>query len=281
MLFESFGPSRPETPIVISVPHAGRIYPPAMADLARQTGDQLRVLEDRFADRLVGGAAKAGHQVIVAQVARGWIDLNRDEREIDPEMVAGPVGPLVHSIKVRGGLGLIPRRTSGGGDIWRVRLAPEDVAERIALCFRPYHQRLGTMLAAAHARFGIAVLLDLHSMPPQAGRRDMAPPHLVVGDLFGRAADPRLSWRMIEEGRAAGFRTALNAPYAGGYILARHGRPADGLHALQLEIGRQLYLDAALDQCGAGAAAIERLVTRLADALATESLADPAAIAAE
>ncbi|MEY2925607.1 MAG: hypothetical protein RL367_84, partial [Pseudomonadota bacterium] len=127
----------------------------------------------------------------------------------------------------------------------------------------------------------IAVLLDLHSMPPPANRRDAASPHIVIGDLYGRASEARFSWRLIDEARDAGFRTALNAPYAGGFILGRHSSPARGLNALQLEISRQLYLDSQLDQCGPGLGAIERLVIRLANALADEALADPLAAAAE
>jgi N-formylglutamate amidohydrolase len=124
-------------------------------------------------------------------------------------------------------------------------------------------------------------LLDVHSMPPPANRRDVATPHLVVGDLYGRAADARFSWRLIDEARDAGFRTALNTPYAGGHILARHASPARGCHAVQLEIGRQLYLDSHLDGCGPGLRAIDRLVARLAAALADEAMADPLAAAAE
>lgn len=279
--FQKFGPSQPQTPVVVSVPHAGRIYPAAMAKLARQNPVQLRVLEDRHVDRLAGGAAKAGHQVIVAQVARAWIDLNRDEREIDPDMVSGQFPNLIQTAKMRGGLGLIPRRTAVGGDIWLAQLDRNDIAGRIEACFQPYHDELGAMIAAAQARFGIAVLLDLHSMPSPTVRRDMAAPHLVVGDLFGRASDSRFSWRLVDEARAAGFRTAINSPYAGGYILARHGLPKAGRHAVQLEIGRQLYLDSEFDRCGAGVGTIERLVTRLANALCSESLSDPLASAAE
>jgi N-formylglutamate amidohydrolase len=252
-----------------------------MAALARQSSQQLRPLEDRYADRLIDGAARAGHQVIVAQVARGWIDLNRDEREIDPAMVTDPVAGSVMTAKVRGGLGLIPRRTAAGGDIWRAGLQLGDVTQRIAEDHRPYHSALAAMLAAAHARFGIAVLLDVHSMPPPANRRDAASPHLVVGDLYGRAAAARFSWRLIDEARDAGFRTALNTPYAGGHILARHAAPVRGYHAIQLEIGRQLYLDSQLDGCGPGVRAIDHLVARLASALADEALADPYAAAAE
>jgi N-formylglutamate amidohydrolase len=280
-LFLRLGPDLPQTPVIVSVPHAGRYYPPLMTSLARQSVAQLRTLEDRFADRLGEAAALAGHQVLLAQVARGWIDLNRDERELDAAMVVGPVPGTVLTAKVRGGLGLIPRRTAAGGDIWRNALLAEDVARRISHYHRPYHDTLAAMLTAAHARFGIAVLLDLHSMPPPANRRDAASPHLVVGDLFGRASDARFSWRLIDEARDAGFRTALNSPYAGGFILGRHANPGRGHHGLQLEIGRQLYLDSQLDQCGPGLRAIERLVIRLANALADEALTNPLAAAAE
>ena len=166
--FDRLGPASPTTPLVVSVPHAGRDYPPALLANSLLPEPVLARLEDRFADRLVAGAAALGATVFIARRARAWIDLNRDERELDAAMIVPPPRPdrLIASVKVRGGLGLIPRRIGGSGEILRQRLRPADVEARISSDHRPWHATIAEALAAARARFGIALLLDLHSMPP-------------------------------------------------------------------------------------------------------------------
>ena len=261
----------PFSPVVISVPHAGREYPEAMTSLARVTPAQMLRLEDRHADRLASAAFAEGHDGLVAQTARGWIDLNRRPDEIDPEFAEIPEGiePFL-SPKLRGGLGLIPRRIAGAGELWAARLTRADIAARIAQHHQPYHVQLEAMLRRAHAHFGIAILLDLHSMPPPA-RGAMPVPQIVIGDLHGRAASAAIARCALAEANAAGFRSARNHPYAGGYVLARHGAPARGVHALQVEIDRQLYLDAALEAPGRGLTTMTRFVARLAAALAAQA----------
>ena len=130
-----------------------------------------RSLEDRLVDRLVWRATAAGATAFIARAPRAEIDLNRDEREIDPALVAPPLpsGGLVQSARTRGGLGLIPSRITGSGPIWRERIPRDELSRRIERIHRPYHAALEAALAAARARFGEAVLLDCHSMPPRPG----------------------------------------------------------------------------------------------------------------
>jgi N-formylglutamate amidohydrolase len=278
------GPANAETPVLLSVPHAGRQYPAAMNALTRLSAQQLMSLEDRHADHLCVSAADSGHNVIIAKVARAWIDLNRAEDELDPGMFADrPAGSATYRLtaKVRGGLGLIPRRIANGGDIWRQPLHLIDLEDRIAGVHRPYHRIITAALRDRQQRFGCAVLLDIHSMPPIKDDRQHRGAHLVVGNLYGRAASQALTNRIAEEGRAAGFHVAVNAPYAGGHILERHALPRERIHALQLEIDRSLYLDCAMNELGKGAPAIGNLIRRIADALAEEVLSANLAIAAE
>jgi len=183
------------------------------------------------------------------------------------------------SARMRGGLGLVPRRVSGVGEIWRRRLDGDEVVARIMLDHRPYHAALADALARARARFGSAVLLDLHSMPPLT--RAQGPARIVLGDRFGRSAATRFVHRLESEILAAGITPGLNAPYAGGHILDVQGRPAAGIHAIQIEFDRTLYLDPALDGPGDGMAAMVALLRRMIDAVADEALALPGAIAAE
>ncbi|WP_294251803.1 N-formylglutamate amidohydrolase [uncultured Sphingomonas sp.] len=275
--FDRHGPVPPGSPVVLSAPHGGRDYPESLLAALRVSPTVLRALEDRHVDSLALGARR-DETLFVATRARAWIDLNRAEHERDPQIDEGAhlLGrPL--SAKVRSGLGLIPRRVGTLGQLWRGRFAAEDVTARIHADHRPYHLALGEALAAARARFGIALLLDIHSMPP-LGSPESAP-RLVIGDRFGRAAAARFGARVEAVARQHGIAVAANTPYAGGHILERHGDPRRGVHALQLEIDRSLYLDAALDALGPGAEAVTALLRAIIDALADETL--PGALAAE
>ncbi len=274
--FDRHGPALPSSPVVVSVPHAGRDYPLQLRAALRVAEAALIPLEDRYVDA-VAIAARCDETMFVARRARAWIDLNRAEHERDPRIDDGasnttqPIG----SLKVRSGLGLVPRRV-GATDIWRRRLGGDEVAARIASDHRPYQAALAEALTAAQAKFGIAVLLDLHSMPSLPGP---AAAQIVLGDRFGRTAAARLVARLEGVARGAGLRVAANSPYAGGHILDTHARPASGVHAIQLEIDRALYLDAAHDAPGAGFEATVTMVRAMLDALADEAL--PRAIAAE
>ena len=129
----------------------------------------------------------------------------------------------------------------------------------------------------ARAQHGACLLIDCHSMPSIAGPG--ARPRIVIGDRHGRSAGPRLVDAAMRAVRSAGLSVARNHPYAGGHTLDRHGRPAFGRHALQIEIDRALYLDAAQREPGPGLAAIRRLLADIAEALLAE-LCSPA-LAAE
>lgn len=277
--FEVLGPARPARPVVISVPHAGRNYPAALLAATRLPRERLELLEDRYADLLIGECVAAGFTAIVARRARAWIDLNRDAREIDAEMVEPrPRREVVlRTARVASGLGLVPRRLRGSGDIWSRKLALTDLQTRIDHDHRPYHDRLASLLERARADHGTAVLLDVHSMPPLDG--DDA--QIVIGDRFGQSA----SARFAEAARAAADRcgrsVAFNMPYAGGYILERHGAPRRSVHALQIEIDRSLYLDETGAAPKPGLGQIPALIHECTRVLEDEALGGNLSLAAE
>ncbi len=277
--FVRHGPLEPVTPVVLSVPHAGRDYPLPLRSAIRVPLTALRPLEDRYADAL-GLDARRAETLFVAQRARAWIDLNRAEHERDPRLDDGAGSGVIgqpQSAKLRSGLGLVPRRAGNSGDIWQRRLAAHEVESRIETDHRPYHAALAAALAAARARFGVALLLDIHSMPP-LGPAATAP-RLVVGDRFGKSSAARFSGRIEGLARAHGIAIAANSPYSGGHILERHGDPRRGVHAIQLEFDRSLYLDKALDGPGPGLPATSQLLRAIIDAVTDEAL--PSALAAE
>lgn len=266
--FDCHGPERPASPVVLSVPHAGRDYPLALRAALRTPLHSLLPLEDRHADTLAL-AARGIETLLVATRPRAWIDLNRAEHERDHSIDEGAmaVPEAAQSLKLRSGLGLIPRRV-GGVELWRRRFAAEEVRARIEQDHRPYHAALTNALAAARARFGVAVLIDIHSMPPLAP----GAARLVIGDRFGRASAARFVARIEGVAHAARVRSAVNTPYAGGHVLERHADPARNIHAIQLEFDRSLYLDRRREQPGPGLDSTAQLLRAIIDAVADEAI---------
>jgi N-formylglutamate amidohydrolase len=281
--FMRVGPEAPLSPVVLSVPHAGRAYSAELLAASRVPLETLQLLEDRLVDRLIWRAVADGATALVALRPRAEIDLNRDEREIDPAMVAPPPSSraLVQSARSRGGLGLVPSRISGAGAIWWRRIAASELSRRIAEVHRPYHEALSRLLEETRARFGTAILLDCHSMPPRAAGSAVDQAGVVLGDRYGTSIAPRYLEAASAAARRLGFKVARNEPYAGGYVTQAHGRPAEGIHAVQLEVDRSLYLDERLSGPGPGFDAMAALIAVIASALAVCALDAPEALAAE
>jgi N-formylglutamate amidohydrolase len=269
-------------PVLLSVPHAGRDYPSEVLDNLRISPKDMLRLEDRYADLLLANAKKAGFPVIIARKPRAWIDLNRAEDDVDREMLRDvPVGiSFTESTKQRGGLGLIPRRLSGAGDVWKRSFSFEDIQRRIADYHRPYHQKVASILADMRRRFGFAILLDIHSMPPIKESVRSPAPSFVVGDRFGKSAAGRFAEMIQAHIEASGYICSLNHPYAGDHILRTHADPRRGIHAVQLEVDRTLYLDDTLREPSGGVARVSGLICELAGLL-SEGLGREEVLAAE
>lgn len=274
-------PPRLRLPVLVAVPHAGRAYPHAVMARMRDAGlAQLR-LEDRHVDRLgVSIARETGAALLVAHAPRALLDLNRAEDDIDWDMIEGgrpadmPAAPGAQrsNARARSGLGLVPRRLPGSGEIWRGRLAPAELASRIEGIHRAYHTALDEALARICAEWGAALLVDLHSMPPlRAGEGEVRAPVVVLGDRFGAACHNALVARGLSHLEARGVPAALNRPYSGGYVLDRHGSPREGVHAVQIEVCRAAYLDRQLAEPGAGLPAVAAMLTDLVRELGAEA----------
>ncbi len=262
-------------PVLIAVPHAGRAYPPSVLAAMRNPDSAALKLEDRHADRLAKEVARAsGAALLIARAPRAMIDLNRAEDEIDWDMFARgrPESSSGHTpgLRARSGLGLIPRRLPGLGELWKHRLPEAELTGRIESIHRPYHQCLAAALADLRDRWGAALLIDLHSMPPLGWRGGQPAPEFVLGDRFGASCHGALvasSFAYFGEQRRT---AAHNRPYAGGHVLERHADPDRAIHALQLEIDRSSYLDSRLSEPGAGFAAMAQLLAGLVRRLAGE-----------
>ncbi|MEL6220421.1 MAG: N-formylglutamate amidohydrolase [Pseudomonadota bacterium] len=231
---------------VFSSPHSGRVYPPEMLERSHLDLKALRASEDAYVEQLFSAAPEAGAPILHALAPRAWLDLNRAVTDLDPELIEGvqAAGP---NQRVAAGLGVVPRVVSEGQEIYRGKIARGEAEARIKAIHEPYHAKLSHLLEQAHGAFGLAVLFDCHSMPSEALRaaprvRGRAP-DIVLGDRFGASAGRGIVARTQEAFERVGFRVARNAPFAGGYITQRYGQPARGIHAVQIEIDRGLYLD--------------------------------------
>jgi N-formylglutamate amidohydrolase len=274
-------PPRLQLPVLIAVPHAGRAYPPAVAARLRDPVQAQLRLEDRHVDRIgVEIARQTGAALLIANAPRALLDLNRAEDDVDWDMVEGgrPADVAAtgsasgRNARARSGLGLVPRRLPGSGEIWRGRLAPDELAARIEGIHRAYHGALAQELARIRARWGAALLIDLHSMPPlSAAEGEAGAPVIVLGDRFGAACHHGLVARALSQLETSGIVAAHNRPYSGGYVLDRHGAPQAGVHAMQVEVCRATYLDRRLAEPGAGLAGMAATLAALVRELGAET----------
>jgi N-formylglutamate amidohydrolase len=273
-------PDRITTHVVFASPHSGRVYPPDMTSRARLDPLVLRSSEDAYVDLLLAGAPALGAPLVTTEVPRAYVDFNRAETELDPALIAGVPRGLANP-RVAAGLGVIARVVAGGEPIYRGSLTLAEAEDRIARFWRPYHRALGELVEAQRARFGEVLLVDVHSMPraalsglprTTAGGR----PDVVLGDRHGAACRPGLLEAVEAVIRAEGLRVARNSPFAGAYVASRYGRPGQGMHVVQLEIDRSLYLDEARVALAPGFDAFCRVMHRIVAGIA--ALGRPAAM---
>ncbi len=263
-------------PVLIAVPHGGRVYPDALRERMRQPDYSSVRLEDRFIDHVAAEIAQqTGAGLLIANAPRAMIDLNRASDDIDWDMIGEMMAEKPpHSAanrRARSGLGLVPRRLPGLGEIWTGPLPHKELTARIDQIHAPYHAALGNSLEQLRDRWGAALLVDLHSMPPLKKRHsDDAPAQLVVGDRFGASASDRIVARAINSLSSQGARVTHNRPYAGGYVLDRHGSPARNIHAVQIEVCRSLYLDLSTHKPAAGVGPLAAMLTRMVRDMAQE-----------
>jgi N-formylglutamate amidohydrolase len=272
--FTLSGPAPSVIPVLIAVPHAGRAYTGSLLERMRNPASAALKLEDRYVDRLAEGIARAtGAALLIAHAPRAMVDLNRAADDVDWEMFGRRgTDPGSHSPsrRARSGLGLIPRRLPGLGELWKRRHDEADLAARIAGIHEPYHACLSQTLEALRDRWGAALLMDLHSMPPLALRGPQPSPEFVLGDRFGASCHGGLvgaAFAFFAERRHI---AAHNRPYAGGYVLERHAAPTKGIHALQIEVDRASYLDRLLSEPGEGFARTSSLLADLVRRMAAE-----------
>ena len=244
--FEVLEPVEWRGPVVFNSPHSGRVYPRAFLAAARLDLAILRRSEDCFVDELLVGVVPRGHPLMRAHFPRCFVDVNREPYELDPRMFDGrlPSFANTRSMRVAGGLGTVARVVGDAQEIYDQRIPVDDALRRIEGLYKPYHRALRKLVTRVHRAFGAAVLVDCHSMPSAAGLKDERPrADIVIGDRYGTSCVGVVADTIEAILRERGYTVSRNKPYAGGFITEHYGNPAAGLHSVQLEINRALYMD--------------------------------------
>ena len=263
--FETIRPRRLMAPLVFNSSHSGRDYPERFLKMTRLDHLSIRQSEDAFVDELVARAPHLGAPLLRAHFPRAYLDVNREPWELDPAMFVEPLSERFNttSPRVAAGLGTLARVVAENKPIYRDRLTLDDARMRIEGIYQPYHATLQRLLSEAYAAFGVAVLVDCHSMPRLARTGDRLGPDIVLGDRYGTTCAPILMDLAEMVFAGAGLRVARNRPYAGGFATRTYGRPQHGVHALQVEISRHLYMNEVTLEKNDGFTAIKQLTERL------------------
>src|SRR5436853_3095430 len=244
--FEILEPAEWRGPVVFNSPHSGNVYPHAFLTASRLDMAALRRSEDSFVDELAFGVVQRGYPLMRAHFPRCYVDVNREPYELDPRMFEGrlPSFANTRSMRVAGGLGTVARVVGEAQEIYDQRLPVDDAIRRIESLYKPYHRALPRLFTRVHRDFSAAVLVDCHSMPSAAGAKDERPrADVVLGDRYGTSCVPIVSEVIEATFRQLGYAVSRNKPYAGGFITEHYGNPAAGLHSIQIEINRALYMD--------------------------------------
>ncbi len=274
--FEISEPAQWRAPIIFNSPHSGSVYPREFLSASRIDIVALRRSEDSFMDELIGGLSDRGFPVVRVNFPRSYVDVNREPYELDPRMFTGrlPSFANTRSMRVAGGLGTIPRVVGDGQEIYRERLGVDDALSRIEALYKPYHRALRRLIAKAQQAFGTVILVDCHSMPSIGmSREEPRRPDVVIGDRYGTSCAPLLPDVVEDAMTALGYAVGRNKPYAGGFITEHYGNPASGLHTIQLELNRAIYMDERRRERSARFDQIAADFAVMADALATIPLA--------
>ncbi len=246
-----FTPAEHWSPLVISFPHVGLEWPEdeprprPPVDFARNA--------DLAVDSLYPDAAMLGAATVRARYSRLLIDLNRADDDVSAALVPDHPAPRPRqppwatatgrSAPVHN-RGLVWRTAVGNVPIFHGPLLYAELRARLRRYYDPYHRAVEVLLARRRARFGYAVLLEAHSMPSSVAG------DLVLGTFEGGACSPELEARALAALGSVGppgihLAVRLNDPYRGGELVRKFGRPELGIHALQLEVNRALYMDEA------------------------------------
>ena len=263
--FETIRPRRLTAPLVFNSGHSGRDYPDRFLKMTRLDNVSIRQSEDAYVDELFGRAPHLGAPMLRAHFPRAYLDVNREPWELDPAMFDEPLSDRFNttSPRVAAGLGTLAKVVAENKPIYRDRLTLDDAQTRIEGIYKPYHATLQKLLSEAVTQYGVAVLIDCHSMPRLNRSGERLPPDVVLGDRYGTTCAPAIVDLVETIFTGAGLRVARNRPYAGGFATRTYGRPQYGVHALQIEVSRHLYMNEVTLSKNQGFEALRQIADKL------------------
>ena len=247
--FQILYPDEQTIPFIFASPHSGRRYSTEFIEASRLTPVMLRRSEDSFIDELFSKAPNYGAPLLKATFPRAYVDPNREPFELDPTMFEDQLPDYVNtdSVKISAGLGTVARVVINGENIYRKKLKFSEIKRRVESFYFPYHQALQRLIENTHIKFGFCILIDCHSMPSIGGPMDDDTGNnrvdIVLGNNHDASCAPQLLSYTSASLKRQGLSICRNKPYSGGYTTCHYGKPDKGVHALQIEINRSLYMN--------------------------------------
>lgn len=240
-------PAEGAVPLVFDIPRSGSDYPREFQSPA--PFDAVRRSVSMYVEELYGGAPDRGATWLYALFPNVYIDANRHERDVDPAWLEGDwKEPLEPSDKSLRGMGLIPR-VCGKGDVALrdTPIAAGDLRHRLDRYYWPYHNELSAILEGFRERHGVALHVSCHSMSsvggkavPDAGRLRS---DFDIGTRNGTTTAPEFAEVTIECLKGCGYDVTRDEHFIGAESVRKHGNPDGGVHSLQIEINRSIYMD--------------------------------------
>ena len=233
-------------PLVLSVPHSGRVFPKEFIKNICVSEQELRSNEDPFVDELLMDASDRGIPMLSLNIGRAFIDVNRDASEIDPSMFYNyPDADLVQgNNRCRVGLGLLHRITSERKSIYDGLLDYDETLARIKNVYNVYHKALQKLIDKTVKKFGFCMVLDCHSMPSKICNimQDNRQIEFCLGTLFEQSCSSEII-EFMSQRLGQKYNVSLDCPYSGAYISFNYCQPRKKISTLQIEINRKLYED--------------------------------------
>ncbi|MCF6343498.1 MAG: N-formylglutamate amidohydrolase [Devosiaceae bacterium] len=270
--FETIAPKRAIAPLVFNSAHSGSDYPKRFLEMSKLDKVSIRLSEDAYVNDLFSRAPHLGAPLLHAHFPRAYLDVNREPYELDQTMFAEklPSNYNINSPRVKSGIGTLAKIVAQNKNIYSKKLTIEDAHMRIEGIYRPYHLTLQKLLTKTLERFGIALLIDCHSMPNLSrpnlshssqlkidnslpkfmqsnfpAAKERTAPDIVLGDRHGTTCSKIIVDVIESHFSGNGLKVSRNRPYAGGFITNSYANPAHNIHAIQIEISRHLYMNEA------------------------------------
>lgn len=272
-VYDLHAPRQQSAPVVFASPHSGRNYLPEFVAQSRLDDVTIRRSEDAFVDEIYASAPGCGAPLLCALFPRAYVDPNREAFEFDPAMFVEPLPDYVRtkSARIAAGLGTVARVVTNGAEIYEKPISFADAKARVENFYFPYHQKLTELVTTTRDRFGASLLIDCHSMPSIGGPMDRDSGRqrvdFILGDNHGAACTPEIVDLVEDELKGMGYVVHRNNPYSGGYTTREYGRPAERVHALQIEINRACYMNEETMERGPRMADLVSKVERLVAAV--------------